>query len=221
QANVGKPQVAYRETVRKTVEAEGKYIKQTGGRGNYGHCYIKIEPMEPGKGIEFVDAIKGGAIPREFIPAVQKGIMDAKDSGVLAGYPVVDFKVTLFDGSYHDVDSNEMAFKIAASMAFKDAMKNADPVILEPIMDVEVVTPDDFMGSVMGDLQSKRGKIEGMELRGSAQIIRSKVPLSEMFGYSTNLRSMTQGRATYSMQFSRYEETPKSVQQEIIGKVKG
>ncbi len=221
QANVGKPQVAYRETIRKAVEAEGKYIKQTGGRGNYGHCYIKMEPMGPGKGIEFVDAIKGGAIPREFIPAVQKGIMDAKDSGVLAGYPVVDFKVTLFDGSYHDVDSNEMAFKIAASMAFKDAMKNADPVILEPIMDVEVVTPDDFMGSVMGDLQSKRGKIEGMELRGSAQIIRSKVPLSEMFGYSTNLRSMTQGRATYSMQFSRYEETPKSVQQEIIGKIKG
>ena len=221
QANVGKPQVAYRETVRKGVEAEGKYIKQTGGRGNYGHCYIKMEPLEPGKGIEFVDAIKGGAIPREFIPAVQKGIMDAKDNGVLAGYPVVDFRVTLFDGSYHDVDSNEMAFKIAASMAFKDAMKSANPVILEPVMDVEVVTPDDFMGPVMGDLQSKRGKIEGMELRGSAQIIRSKVPLSEMFGYSTNLRSMTQGRATYSMQFAHYEETPRAIQQEIIAKVKG
>ncbi len=221
QANVGKPQVAYRETIRKTVEAEGKYIKQTGGRGNYGHCYITMEPLPAGTGIEFVDAIKGGTVPREYIPAVQKGIMDAKDNGVLAGYPVVDFRVTLTDGSYHDVDSNEMAFKIAASMAFKDAMKNASPVILEPVMDVEVVTPDDFMGPVMGDLQSKRGKIEGMELRGSAQIIRSKVPLSEMFGYSTNLRSMTQGRATYSMQFAHYEETPKSVQQEIIAKVKG
>jgi len=221
QANVGKPQVAYRETIRKSVEAEGKYIKQTGGRGNYGHVYITMEPQEPGKGIEFVDAIKGGTVPREYIPAVEKGIMDAKDNGVLAGYPVVDFKVTLTDGSYHDVDSNEMAFKIAASMAFKDAMKNADPVILEPVMDVEVVTPDDFMGPVMGDLQSKRGKIEGMELRGSAQIIRSKVPLSEMFGYSTNLRSMTQGRATYTMQFAHYEETPRSIQQEIITKVKG
>jgi elongation factor G len=221
QANVGKPQVAYRETIRKAVEAEGKYIKQTGGRGNYGHCYITMEPQEAGKGIEFVDAIKGGTVPREYIPAVEKGIMDAKDTGVLAGYPVVDIKVTLTDGSYHDVDSNEMAFKIAASMAFKDAMKRADPVILEPVMDVEVVTPDDFMGPVMGDLQSKRGKIEGMELRGTAQIIRSKVPLSEMFGYSTNLRSMTQGRATYTMQFAHYEETPKSVQQEIIAKMKG
>jgi len=221
QANVGKPQVAYRETVRKTVEAEGKYIRQTGGRGQYGHVYITMEPQEPGKGIEFVDAVKGGTIPREYIPAVEKGIMEAKDSGVLAGYPVVDFKVTLTDGSYHDVDSNEMAFKIAASMAFKDAMKTAGPVILEPVMNVEVVTPDDFMGPVMGDLQSKRGKIEGMELRGNAQIIRSKVPLSEMFGYSTNLRSMTQGRATYSMQFAFYEETPKSIQQEIIAKVNG
>ena len=221
QANVGKPQVAYRETIRKTVEAEGKYIRQTGGRGQYGHVYITMEPQEPGKGIEFVDAVKGGTVPREYIPAVEKGVMEAKDSGVLAGYPVVDFKVTLTDGSYHDVDSNEMAFKIAASMAFKDAMKRAGPVILEPVMNVEVVTPDDFMGPVMGDLQSKRGKIEGMELRGTAQIIRSKVPLSEMFGYSTNLRSMTQGRATYSMQFAFYEETPKSIQQEIIAKVNG
>jgi elongation factor G len=221
QANVGKPQVAYRETIRKTVEAEGKYIRQTGGRGQYGHVYITLEPQAPGKGIEFVDAVKGGTVPREYIPAVEKGMLEAKDTGVLAGYPVVDFKFTLTDGSYHDVDSNEMAFKIASSMAFKDAMREASPVILEPVMDVEVVTPDDFMGPVMGDLQSKRGKIEGMELRGTAQIIRSKVPLSEMFGYSTNLRSMTQGRATYTMQFAHYEETPKSVQQEIIAKVKG
>jgi len=221
QANVGKPQVAYRETIRKSVEAEGKYIRQTGGRGQYGHVYITMEPQAPGKGIEFVDAVKGGTIPREYIPAVEKGITEAKDTGVLAGYPVVDFKVTLTDGSYHDVDSNEMAFKIAASMAFKEAMRNAEPIILEPVMDVEVVTPDDFMGPVMGDLQSKRGKIEGMELRGSAQIIRSKVPLSEMFGYSTNLRSMTQGRATYTMQFAHYEETPRLIQQEIIAKVKG
>jgi elongation factor G len=171
--------------------------------------------------MEFVNAIVGGTVPREYIPAVEKGINEAKDTGVLAGYPVVDFKVTLTDGSYHEVDSNEMAFKIAASMAFKEAMKKADPIILEPVMDVEVVTPDDFMGPVMGDLQSKRGKIEGMELRGTMQTIRSKVPLSEMFGYSTNLRSMTQGRATYTMQFAHYEETPKSVQQEIIAKVKG
>jgi elongation factor G len=221
QANVGKPQVAYRETIRKAVEAEGKYIRQTGGRGQYGHVYITMEPQAAGKGIEFVNAIVGGTVPREYIPAVEKGINEAKDTGVLAGYPVVDFKVTLTDGSYHEVDSNEMAFKIAASMAFKEAMKKADPIILEPVMDVEVVTPDDFMGPVMGDLQSKRGKIEGMELRGTMQTIRSKVPLSDMFGYSTNLRSMTQGRATYTMQFAHYAETPKSVQQEIIAKVKG
>jgi elongation factor G len=221
QANVGKPQVAYRETIRKAVEAEGKYIRQTGGRGQYGHVYITMEPQPAGKGIEFVNAIVGGTVPREYIPAVEKGINEAKDTGVLAGYPVVDFKVTLTDGSYHEVDSNEMAFKIAASMAFKEAMKKADPIILEPVMDVEVVTPDDFMGPVMGDLQSKRGKIEGMELRGTMQTIRSKVPLSDMFGYSTNLRSMTQGRATYTMQFAHYAETPKSVQQEIIAKVKG
>jgi elongation factor G len=221
QANVGKPQVAYRETIRKTVEAEGKYIRQTGGRGQYGHVFITMEPQAPGKGMEFVDDIVGGTIPREYIPAVEKGITEAKETGVLAGYPVVDFKITLTDGSYHDVDSSEMAFKIAASMAFKDAMRKAEPVILEPVMDVEVVTPEDFMGAVMGDLQSKRGKIEGMELRGQMQIIRAKAPLSEMFGYSTNLRSMTQGRATYTMQFAYYEETPRSIQQEIIAKVKG
>jgi elongation factor G len=221
QANVGKPQVAYRETIRKKVEAEGKYIRQTGGRGQYGHVYITMEPQEPGKGFEFVNGVIGGSIPKEYIPAVQKGIEEAKESGVLAGYAVVDFKVTLTDGSYHEVDSSEMAFKIAASMAFKDAMNSATPVLLEPIMDVEVVTPEDFMGPVMGDLQSKRGKIEGMMLRGQAQTIRCKVPLSEMFGYSTSLRSMTQGRATYTMQFSRYEETPKSVQTEIVAKAKG
>ena len=221
QANVGKPQVAYRETIRKSVEAEGKYIRQTGGRGQYGHVYITMEPQAPGKGIEFENAIVGGTIPKEYIPAVQKGIEEAKETGVLAGYSVVDFKITLTDGSFHEVDSSEMAFKIAASMAFKEAMRKADPIILEPVMDVEVVTPEDFMGAVMGDLQSKRGKIEGMELRGQVQIIRSKVPLSEMFGYSTNLRSMTQGRATYTMQFAHYEETPRSIQQEIIAKVKG
>jgi elongation factor G len=221
QANVGKPQVAYRETIRKKVDAEGKYIRQTGGRGQYGHVYITMEPQEPGKGFEFVNGVIGGSIPKEYIPAVQKGIEEAKESGVLAGYAVVDFKVTLTDGSYHEVDSSEMAFKIAASMAFKDAMNSATPVLLEPIMDVEVVTPEDFMGPVMGDLQSKRGKIEGMMLRGQAQTIRCKVPLSEMFGYSTSLRSMTQGRATYTMQFSRYEETPKSVQTEIVAKAKG
>jgi len=221
QANVGKPQVAYRETIRKKVDAEGKFIRQTGGRGQYGHVYITMEPQEKGKGFEFENGIVGGSIPKEYIPAVQKGIEEAKETGVLAGYAVVDFKVTLTDGSFHEVDSSEMAFKIAASMAFKDAMKSADPVLLEPIMDVEVVTPEDFMGPVMGDLQSKRGKIEGMMLRGQAQTIRCKVPLSEMFGYSTSLRSMTQGRATYTMQFSRYEETPKSVQTEIVAKAKG
>ena len=221
QANVGKPQVAYRETVRKKVEAEGKYIRQTGGRGQYGHVYITMEPLEPGKGFVFENGVVGGTVPKEYIPAVEKGVTEAKESGVLAGYPVVDFKVTLTDGSYHEVDSSEMAFKIAASMAFKDAMRSAEPVLLEPIMDVEVVTPEDFMGPVMGDLQSKRGKIEGMMLRGQAQTIRAKVPLSEMFGYSTSLRSMTQGRATYTMQFSRYEETPKSVMTEIVAKAKG
>jgi elongation factor G len=221
QANVGKPQVAYRETIRKKVDAEGKFIRQTGGRGQYGHVYITMEPQEPGKGFEFVNGTAGGSVPKEYIPAVEKGINEAKETGVLAGYAVVDFKVTLTDGSYHEVDSSEMAFKIAASMAFKDAMTSASPVLLEPIMDVEVVTPEDFMGPVMGDLQSKRGKIEGMMLRGMAQTIRCKVPLSEMFGYSTALRSMTQGRATYTMQFSRYEETPKAVQTEIMAKAKG
>ncbi len=221
QANVGKPQVAYRETIKRSVSAEGKYIRQTGGRGQYGHVVLTIEPLEPGAGYIFENEIVGGAIPKEYIPAVEKGILEAKESGVLAGYPVVDFKIQLTDGSFHEVDSSEIAFKIAASMAFKEAMGRATPVLLEPIMEVEVVTPEDFMGAVMGDLQSKRGRIEGMELRGKMQIIRSKVPLAEMFGYSTNLRSMSQGRATYTMQFAFYEETPKAVQQTIVEKVKG
>ena len=221
EANVGKPQVAYRETIKKSVEAEGKYIRQTGGKGQYGHVWIKIEPRKPGEGYEFVDAIKGGSIPREFIPAVDKGIKEAKESGVLAGYEVMDFRITLFDGSFHDVDSSEMAFKIAGSMAFKEACRKADPVILEPIMAVEAVTPEDFMGDVIGPLNSKRGKVEGMEKRGNAQAIRAMVPLAEMFGYATSLRSMTQGRATYSMQFSHYEEVPKNVGEEIISKASG
>jgi elongation factor G len=221
EANVGKPQVAYRETIRKGVEAEGKFIRQSGGRGQYGHVWIKLEPQEAGKGFEFVDGIKGGAVPREFIPAVEKGLNESLPNGVLAGYPVVDVKATLFDGSYHDVDSNEMAFKIAASMAFKEACRSADAFLLEPIMKVEVTTPEDYMGDVIGYLNSKRGKVEGMTKRGNAQIINAKVPLSEMFGYATALRSMTQGRATYSMLFSHYEEVPKNVGEEIMAKHAG
>ena len=218
EANVGKPQVAYRETIRKKVEAEGKFIRQTGGRGQYGHVWITVEPQEPGKGYEFVDGIKGGSIPKEFIPAVDKGITEALGSGVLAGFPVVDVKVTLIDGSYHDVDSNEMAFKIAGSMAFKEGCRNADGFLLEPVMKVEVTTPEDYMGDVIGHLNSKRGRVEGMTKRGNAQIINAMVPLAEMFGYATTLRSMSQGRATYSMLFSRYEEVPKNVRDEIVEK---
>jgi elongation factor G len=221
EANVGKPQVAYRETIRNTVDAEGKFIRQSGGRGQYGHVWIKLEPRKPGEGFEFVDGTKGGSVPREFVPAVEKGLNESLPNGVLAGYPVVDVKVTLFDGSYHDVDSNEMAFKIAASMAFKDGCRNADAFLLEPIMRVEATTPEDFMGDVIGYLNSKRGKIEGMSKRGNAQIINAKVPLSEMFGYATALRSMTQGRATYSMLFSHYEEVPKNVAEEIMAKHSG
>jgi elongation factor G len=221
EANVGKPQVAYRETIRKAVEAEGKFIRQTGGRGQYGHVWIKVAPREPGQGYEFIDAIKGGTVPREYIPAVDKGIREALESGVLASYPVVDVQVTLFDGSYHDVDSSEMAFKIAGSMAFKEGCRKASPCLLEPIMAVEAVTPEDFMGDVIGHLNSKRGKVEGMEKRGNAQAIRAKVPLAEMFGYATAIRSMTQGRATYSMEFSHYEEIPKNVSDEIIAKKGG
>lgn len=215
EANVGNPQVAYRETFKKTLKGEGKYIKQTGGRGQYGHVWLELAPLAPGTGFEFVNNIVGGTVPKEYIPAVQKGVEEALDSGVSAGFPVVDCKVTLFDGSYHDVDSNEMAFKIAASMAFKATMRQADPVILEPIMKVEVVSPDEYTGDVMGDLSSRRGKIEGMEMRGTAQVINCFVPLKEMFGYSTNLRSITQGRATYTMQFDHYEQVPNSVAEEI------
>jgi elongation factor G len=221
EANVGKPQVAYKETIRKKVEQEGKFVRQSGGRGQFGHVWITLEPNEKGKGYEFENAIVGGAIPKEYINPVSAGIVEAMRNGVLAGYPVEDVKVKLFDGSYHDVDSSEMAFKIAGSMAFKEAAKKASPVLLEPIMDVEVVTPEEYMGDVMGDLSSRRGKIEGLTARKDAQVIKAKVPLSEMFGYSTQLRSMTQGRAIYTMQFAFYEEVPQSVSDQIIEKVKG
>ena len=220
-ANVGKPQVAYRETISKKVKSEGKFVRQSGGRGQFGHVWLEIEPQEPGKGYEFVDAIKGGVVPREYIPAVDKGIKEALDSGVMAGYPVVDIKVTLIDGSYHEVDSSEMAFKIAGSMGFKEGCQKASPVILEPIMSVEVVVPEDYMGDVIGDLNSRRGRIMGMEGRAGAQVVTSMVPLAQMFGYSTDLRSATQGRATYSMTFDHYEQVPKSVAEEIVAKVKG
>ncbi|GLI53161.1 MULTISPECIES: elongation factor G [Thermodesulfovibrio] len=220
-ANVGKPQVAYKETIKLPAKAEGKFIRQTGGRGQYGHVWIEIEPLERGKGFEFVNKIVGGTIPREFIPAVEKGIVEAMEGGVLAGYPVVDVRVTLFDGSYHEVDSSELAFKIAASMAFKDACKKGEIVLLEPIMDVEVVVPEDYMGEVIGDINSRRGKIQSMEKRGKAQVIRAMVPLAEMFGYATDLRSKTQGRGTYTMQFSHYDEVPKNLTEQIIAKIKG
>ena len=216
EANIGNPQVAYRETFRKAVKTEGKYIKQSGGKGNYGHCWLEMTPLEPGAGFEFENKIVGGAIPKEYIPAIEKGVTEAMENGIVAGYPVVDFKVTVFDGSFHEVDSNEMAFKIAASMAFKDGMKQASPVLLEPIMKVEVVTPDEYMGDVMGDLNSRRGRIEGMNVQGNAQVINAMVPLKQMFGYSTELRSITQGRATYTMQFDHYEEVPANIAEEII-----
>ena len=219
-ANVGKPQVAYRETIRISSKAEGKFIRQSGGRGQYGHVYLELEPVH-GKGFEFVNKIVGGTIPREYIPAVEKGIREAMDSGVLAGYPVVDIKVTLYDGSYHEVDSSEMAFKIAGSIGFKEAAKKAKPVLLEPMMSIEVVTPENYMGDVIGDLSSRRGKIQQMEKRGNAQAIKAQVPLSGMFGYATDLRSKTQGRANYTMQFSHYEEVPKAIAEAIVAKVKG
>jgi len=217
-ANVGKPQVAFRETITKVAEAEGKYIRQTGGRGQYGHVWLKVEPNEQGKGFEFVNGIVGGVIPREFIPPVEKGVEEAMQNGVLSGYPMVDIKVTLFDGSYHDVDSNEMAFKIAGSMAFKDGCNQAGPVLLEPIMACEVVTPEEFMGDVIGDLNSRRGKILGMNPRHGVQVIDAQVPLAQMFGYATDLRSRTQGRATYTMQFSHYAQAPRAVSDEIMQK---
>jgi elongation factor G len=218
-ANVGKPQVAYRETIRKAVEKEAKFVRQTGGRGQYGHVVLRVEPLEVGKGFEFVDGTKGGVIPREYIPAVQKGAFEATERGIQAGYPVVDIRVTLLDGSYHEVDSSEIAFKIAASMAFQEAAKKANPVILEPIMAVEVVVPEEFSGSVFGDLNGRRGRIQGMDTRGGAQIITANVPLAEMFGYATDLRSMTQGRATYTMQFSHYEGVPQTISEEITAKM--
>ena len=218
EANVGAPQVAYREAIRKKIEVEGKFIKQSGGRGQYGHVWLKMEPNEAGKGFEFIDSIKGGAVPREYIPAVEKGLKDTLPNGVLAGFPVVDVKVTLFDGSYHDVDSNENAFKMAGSMAFKDGMRKASPVLLEPMMSVEVETPADFMGNVVGDLSSRRGMIQGMEDLPGLKVISAEVPLAEMFGYSTSLRSATQGRATYTMEFKHYSEAPKSVAEAIINK---
>jgi len=219
EANVGAPQVAYREAIRKPIEIEGKYAKQTGGRGQYGHVWLKMEPNEAGKGFEFVDAIKGGTVPREFIPAVEKGLRETLPSGVLAGFPVVDVKVTLFDGSYHDVDSNENAFKMAASMAFKDGMRKANPVLLEPMMSVEVETPEDYTGTVMGDLSSRRGMVQGMDdMAGGGKSVKAEVPLSEMFGYSTSLRSATQGRATYTMEFKHYAEAPKNVAEAIMNK---
>jgi elongation factor G len=220
-ANVGKPQVAYKETVRTATKAEGKFVRQSGGRGQFGHVYIELEPLEPGKGFEFQSKIVGGAVPREYWSAVEKGIKEATDGGILAGYPVVDVRATLYDGSYHEVDSSEMAFKIAGSMAFKEAARKGKPIILEPIMNVEVVTPEEYMGDVIGDLNSRRGKIQQMEKRGKAQVIKAQVPLSEMFGYATDLRSKTQGRATYTMQFAHYDEVPKGIADGIIAKVKG
>ena len=221
QANVGKPQVAYRETVRKKAEAEGKYIRQTGGSGQYGHVKLRIEAQEPGKGFEFENAIIGGSVPKEYIKPIEAGIKEAMEGGVLAGYPMVDVKAVLYDGSYHEVDSNEMAFKIAASMAFKEAARKASPVLLEPVMSVEVVVPEEYMGTIIGDLNSRRGRIEGLEHRAGSQVVKAMVPLAEMFGYATNMRSNTQGRATFSMHFSRYEEAPRSVAEEIVAKVQG
>ena len=219
EANVGAPQVAYREAIRKTVEVEGKFVKQSGGRGQFGHVWLKLEPNETGKGFEFVDMIKGGSVPREFIPSVRKGLEDTLPNGVLAGFPVVDVKVTLFDGSYHDVDSNENAFKMAASMGFKDGMRKASPVLLEPMMAVEVETPEDYTGTVMGDLSSRRGMVQGMDdMVGGGKSVKAEVPLAEMFGYSTALRSATQGRATYTMEFKHYSEAPKSVAEAIMSK---
>ncbi|AKO64004.1 elongation factor G [Methylophilales bacterium MBRSG12] len=218
EANIGSPQVAYREAIKKSVDAEGKFVKQSGGKGQYGHVWLKVEPNEQGKGYEFVDAIKGGTVPREFIPAVDKGLQETIVAGVLAGYPIEDVKVTLYDGSYHDVDSNENAFKMAASFAFKDACKKADPVILEPMMAVEVETPEEYMGDVMGDLSSRRGIVQGMDDNATGKVITVEVPLSEMFGYSTTLRSLSQGRATYSMEFKHYAEAPRNVAEAIMNK---
>ncbi len=221
EANVGEPKVAFRETIRKHAEAEGKYIRQTGGSGNYGHCWLRIEPNEPGKGYEFINDIKGGVVPKEYIKPIDQGVRGALELGILAGYPIVDVKVTLFDGSYHDVDSNEMAFKFAGSIAFKEAARKASPVLLEPVMAVEVTVPEEFMGVIIGDINSRRGRIEGMEHAAGSQVIKAIVPLKEMFGYVNEIRSSTQGRASYSMQFARYEEAPRMIADEIIGRAQG
>jgi len=218
EANVGKPQVAYRETIRKTVEQEGKFVRQSGGRGQYGHVFLRIEPLKPGEGYVFENAITGGVVPREYIGAVDKGVREQMQNGVISGYPVVDCKVTLYDGSYHDVDSSEIAFKIAGSMGFRDGAQNADPVLLEPIMKVEVVTPEDYMGDVMGDLNRRRGLPQGMDDSPSGKIIRAEVPLAEMFGYATDLRSMSQGRAVYSMEFEKYAAVPQNVADTVMRK---
>jgi elongation factor G len=221
EANVGKPQVAYRETIRQKAEAQGRFVRQTGGRGQYGDVWLEIEPSEPGAGVIFENKLKGPAIPREYVPAVEKGVKEAAETGVLAGYPVVDVHVSLTDGSYHDVDSSEMAFKIAASMGFKEVCRKAKPVLLEPVMDVEVVVPSEYQGAVVGDLNSRRGRVVSMDSRGNAQVIRAYVPLGQMFGYATDVRSMTQGRATYTMQFARYEEVPRNIAEEIMAKAAG
>ena len=221
EANVGKPQVAYRETIRNKAEGEGRYVRQTGGKGQYGHCKVRVEPLPEGKGFEFVNGTTGGSIPKEFISAIEKGMIEALEGGILAGFPMSDLKCTVYDGSYHDVDSSEMAFKIAGSMAIKETSRKAKPVLLEPVMRVEVVVPDEYMGPVNGDLISRRGRLEGMEMLGSTQIIKSMVPLGEMFGYATELRSRTQGRGGFTMHFGRYEEVPASLAAEIIAKSQG
>jgi elongation factor G len=221
EANVGKPEVAYRETIKRHAEAEGKYIKQTGGRGQYGHVVMTVEPSEPGKGLEFVNKVVGGAVPREYIPAIEKGVRERMETGVLAGYPMRDVRVTVIDGSCHDVDSSEMAFKIAASMGFQEACRKADAALLEPIMKVEVLVPQEFMGDVIGNLNGRRGKVQGIKVRAGSQAIEAAVPLAEMFGYATDLRSRTQGRATYSMEFDRYDQVPKQIAEAIIAKNRG
>jgi elongation factor G len=218
EANVGAPQVAYRETIRRSIEQEGRFVRQSGGRGQYGHVWLRLEPQEPGVGYAFENAIVGGVIPKEYIPAVDKGVREQIENGVLAGYPVVDVKVTLYDGSYHDVDSSEMAFKVAGSMAFKEGALTADPALLEPIMKVEVVTPDEYMGDVMGDLNRRRGIVQGMDDAPAGKVVRAEVPLAEMFGYATDLRSATQGRATYSMEFAKYAEAPSTIAEAVIKK---
>jgi elongation factor G len=220
-ANVGKPQVAYKETIRSAARAEGRFVRQSGGRGQYGHVWLELEPLEPGMGYVFENKIVGGVIPKEYIPAIDAGVKDALNNGVLAGYPVVDVRVAVVDGSYHEVDSSEMAFKVAASMAFKSGAQKAGTVLLEPVMKVEVTVPEEYMGDVIGDISGRRGRIEGMEPRGGSQVISAKVPLSAMFGYATELRSRSQGRGTYSMEFSHYEEVPKALAEEIVAKIRG